>query len=107
MKHNISSDRHLNPALAHEAGILRGGLLAQANANPLPPRFIAEPSKTSPSVFITDSTTGKQVEVPLFAYGDVRKVLATLFPSNETTSAEAFLPVGCITNDGKLVTKQK
>jgi hypothetical protein len=24
---------------------------------------------------------------------------------NETTSKESFLPVGCITNDGKLVTK--
>lgn len=78
-KHEIKSDEKLNPQLKEEVTTLRGGILSQAEKNELPSRFSVKSADNSPSMIITDNDTGKQVKVPLFAYGDVRKVLNKLF----------------------------
>lgn len=74
-----SQDKHLNPQLKEAVQGLRGGIVAQANKNPIPERFMCEPHPDHPRVIITDTETGKTTDVPLFAYGEVRKVLTELF----------------------------
>lgn len=76
----ISSDNRLNSVLKKELSTMRGVMVIQAETLPLPRRFKVEPSKHNPTIFITDTTSKKTVEVPLFAYGEVRKALASLFP---------------------------
>lgn len=79
-KHAITSDARLNPRLKAEVQTLRGGIVAAANQRPLSKRFVVEAVASAPSMKITDLTTRKSAEVPLFAYGEVRDVLTTLFP---------------------------
>lgn len=78
-KHFIDSDRSINPTLMHQMGSLRGAIVVQAEKNKLPQRFVSIPVESSPSFIIKDTLTGKTVEVPLFAYGEVLKVLGELF----------------------------
>jgi hypothetical protein len=77
--HALESDAEKNPALREELGELRGGIMAQAHRNPLPARFQEQACSDRPAVCITDSTTGRQVTVPLFALGEVRQTLNGLF----------------------------
>ena len=79
MTMKITSDNNLNPSLAAQVQDVRGGLLEAAESKPIPPRFLTEQNEQSPSVCITDSLTGHNVDVPLFAYGAVREVLHRLF----------------------------
>ena len=74
-----TSDKDLNPQLKEQVQGLRGGIVAQAHNRPIPDRFICEGHPDRPAVIITDSETGKQVTVPLFAYGEVRTTLSALF----------------------------
>src|SRR5690606_35012913 len=78
-KHTISTDSELNTQLKEEVSTLRGGIMDQADKNKLPARFTVEPHNDSPRMIITDTETSRSVEVPLFSYGEVRKVLNTLF----------------------------
>lgn len=78
-KHIISSDSKLNPVLKEEVTSLRGGMLAQAEKNQLPSRFEVQSHKEFPSMIIRDRKSGNITEVPLFAYGEVRRVLNDLF----------------------------
>lgn len=57
---------------------LRGLIGGQAEKNPLPSRFKIDASK-SPKIVIEDTSTGRKSEVPLFAYGNVRKTLNDFF----------------------------
>lgn len=75
----IKSDEEANEALAEELGGLRGSMLAAAEGREMPARFSAEPHGERPAMIITDSETGRQTMVPLFAYGDVRRTLTELF----------------------------
>lgn len=78
-RHEIASDARKSPQLREELGSLRGGMVQAAEKRPLPARFTAQASPTRPSYTITDSETGKSATVPLFAYGEVREALASLF----------------------------
>jgi hypothetical protein len=78
-KHSISSDESLNRPLKEDVTTLRGGIVDQAEKVELPSRFAVEPHKDLPRMIITDTETDKSIEVPLFAYGEVRKVLSSLF----------------------------
>lgn len=78
-KHVISSDKRLNPQLKEEVSSLRGNISEQAEKNELPSRFVVEPHDDLPKMIIKDTITGKTSEVPIFAYGEVRKVLGDLF----------------------------
>lgn len=78
-KHSISSDEKSNPVLKEEITSLRGGMLAQAEKIELPSRFEVESHKERPRMIIKDKETGKVTEVPIFAYGEVRKALHDLF----------------------------
>lgn len=50
-----------------------------ADSEVLPVRFEVEDHPKKPSVKITDTTTGKETIVPLFAYREVSKALNELF----------------------------
>ena len=76
----VSSDNRLNPALAAEVGGLRGGMLAAAEARPLPARFSAVPHPDRPAMVVVDEQTGRSTTVGLFAYGALREALTDLFP---------------------------
>lgn len=75
----ISNDKTCNPELREEVQSLRGGLVSVAERNELPERFQVTPNKDHPRMEITDNTTGRTTVVPLFGYGEVRKVLNDLF----------------------------
>lgn len=75
----IKRNNQTNPELAKQAQEVRTAIVSAAEKNSLPSRFKVKPSKTSPSMIITDSKTGKKTKVPLFAYGEVRKALTQLF----------------------------
>lgn len=49
----------------------------QGKKNPIPSRFIVEDLDNC--VIIIDGQTGRMSEAPLYAYGDIRKVLNDLF----------------------------
>lgn len=72
-------DRWLAPALARRLGEVRGGMMAVAEAHPLPPGLVARPTR-HPRIEIAHLATGRTMQVGLFAYGAVRKALAELFP---------------------------
>ncbi len=72
-------DRRVAPALARRLGEVRGGMVAAAEAHPLPPGLSARPTG-HPRVEIAHPSTGRSVEVGLYAYGAVRKALGELFP---------------------------
>ena len=75
----ISTDKSLNPALQKEVQSLRGIFMDAAAAHPMPSRFVASCHPDKPAMIITDTSTSKQATVPLFAYGEVRSTLYTLF----------------------------
>ncbi len=77
--HAIKSDNRLNPQLRAEVQGLRGAITSQAESVQLPRRFVATPSTLKPEIAIRDTVTGKLAHVPMFAYGEVRRVLAELF----------------------------
>ena len=76
----ISGDDALNPTLAAELGGLRGGMLAAAEARPLPARFSAVPHPDRAAMVVVDEQTGRSTTVGLFAYGALREALTDLFP---------------------------
>ncbi|QST02469.1 hypothetical protein IMZ31_23760 (plasmid) [Pontibacillus sp. ALD_SL1] len=78
-KHEISSDKKANSALQEELGELRGGIVDQANRQAMPARFKVKAHKDAPRMILTDTETDRTVEVPLFAYREVRKALHGLF----------------------------
>lgn len=78
-KHTISTDSNLSKSLKEEVTSLRGGIVGQANKNKIPSRFEVEMHKDLPRAIITDAETHKSIEVPLYAYGEVRKVLNCFF----------------------------
>lgn len=71
----VTTDEHLNPALKKEVQTLRGMI----NKGPESPRFVKEPCTDQPAYKITDTETGKQVIVPLFALAEVMEALTKLF----------------------------
>ena len=75
----ISSDKNCNNVLREEVQGLRGGIKAQAEKHELPAWFEATPHPDRPAMIIEDTMSGKSTIVPLFAYGEVRKVLTDLF----------------------------
>lgn len=58
--------------------VLSGMIAVAAERNPLPERFFTLPA-AGPAVYVHDKQTGRRAEVPLFAYGEVRRVLSELF----------------------------
>ena len=74
----IKSDEMLNDVLQEQVSTLRGGILSQTLKEESK-RFTVTPSTEQPTVFITDTTTGKQAEVALFASRGVLETLNTLF----------------------------
>lgn len=73
----IKTDERLNEQLQEEASTLRRLIID--NNKTYSTRFVTTESKDSPSMFITDTETDKTIEVPLYAFGDVMKVLRELF----------------------------
>ena len=69
----------MNPALRADISEVRGSIIDAAEKIPMPARFTVAPSLHSPSVIVTDSETGRSVQVPLFGYGVVRETLTGLF----------------------------
>jgi hypothetical protein len=78
-RHSIVSDESLNKQLKEDVQDLRGCILGSAEKQPLPDRFTVTASKDKPEMIITDNKTGKSTLTPLFAYGEVRRVLSDLF----------------------------
>ena len=78
-KQAVRGDEKFNPALREEIQTLRGGLYTAAEQQPLPSRFTTEPDPNRPAVIITDTTSGRQCTVSLYAYREVRGVLTELF----------------------------
>jgi len=79
----IKSDEKLNPELKKQIQETRSVILEQATKIEMPSRFKSEKSNSSPTMIITDTTTNRKADVPLFAYGNVRKVLSNLFSSEK------------------------
>ena len=75
----IKSDKKLNPALAEEVQGVRGILVDSAESNPIPERFTVQASSEGPYMYIVDNETNRTSKVPLFAYGQTRRVLTELF----------------------------
>ena len=71
----IKTDNKLNPQLKREVQTLRGMINTGVNSE----RFKKAPCKDKPGYIVTDTQTGKQVMVPLFALSDVMNVLNALF----------------------------
>lgn len=79
MRHNISTDRRLNPELRAQVSEVRGGLVAQAHTQELPARFVETPLEDRPAVRLLDTATGRELEVPLCDLYGVRRALAYFF----------------------------
>ena len=75
----ISGDRYMNEDLRREIIPLRGSIVAAAERLPVPSRFEVRPHPDASAIVITDAATGREITVPLFAYGEVRRVLDGLF----------------------------
>lgn len=71
----IETDNKLNPQLKREVQTLRGMINTGVNSE----RFKKDACKDKPGYIVTDTQTGKQVMVPLFALSDVMNVLNALF----------------------------
>jgi hypothetical protein len=69
----------MNKALRKQVKGLQAGIMGAAEQNPLPQRFTVDPVSGKPFVRIHCLSTGKLAEVPLFAYGEVRKVLSAFY----------------------------
>ena len=78
-RHFVTADKDLNPDLANQVATLRGGIVGQANKMKKNDKFTYELSVSSPEARITNNENGKSTIVPLYAYGDVIKVLNELF----------------------------
>lgn len=74
----LKQDERLNSELQKEVSELRDGMFSQIKKEESR-RFVAKPSNENPSTIITDTITGKTVEVPLFASREVLMVLNALF----------------------------
>jgi hypothetical protein len=74
----IKSDENLNEVLQEQLADLRDDILSQTLKEESK-RFLVTPSTEKPTVFITDTVTGKQAEVALFASRVVLETLNTLF----------------------------
>jgi hypothetical protein len=74
-----SGDSRLDPELARQLGSMRGGMVAAAEAQPMPPRFSAVPHPDRPAMVVVDEETGRSTTVGLYAYGATRQALQDLF----------------------------
>ena len=74
----LKQDERLNSELQKEVSELRDGMFSQIKKEESS-RFVANPSNENPSTIITDTITGKTVEVPLFASREVLMALNVLF----------------------------
>ena len=79
LRMKIKGDENLDPALAEEVQGVRGIILGEAESNPLPKRFTAQAASDGPYMYIVDNETNRTTKVPLFAYGETRRVLTELF----------------------------
>ena len=75
----ISGDARKSPGAAHEIAVLRGHLIATAEATPMPDRFSAIPHPDRPAMIVCDEDTGRSAAVALHAYGELRQALHALF----------------------------
>lgn len=87
---NCSMDDHRSPEGRQLIGEMRGGMLAAAEANPLPDRFSAVPHPDRPAMIVCDEVTGKSCTVGMFAYGAVRQALTDLFATEPTLTDVAW-----------------
>jgi hypothetical protein len=78
-KLGVRNDANLNPAARDRLQSLPGAMASSAEQQPIPPRFTAESDPNRPAFIITDTETGRQATVPLFAYGAARAMLVELF----------------------------
>jgi hypothetical protein len=78
MKIDIDTER-LNSTLRKQVKGLRSSMREVAEQNTIPDRFAVAPVANGPYMLITDTLTSKQVQVPIFAYSEVRKALNELF----------------------------
>jgi hypothetical protein len=62
-----------------DVSLLRGGMIGQI-LKETSTRFTVEPSIDTPTVWITDTITGKQTQVPIFAARATVCALNDLFP---------------------------
>jgi hypothetical protein len=81
---NESPDSHRNReqkprTIADEIQPLQSSILDAAERHPVPDRFVITPAASMPRMHILDMVTGRSSQVPLYAYGEVRRVLADLF----------------------------
>ena len=74
----IKQDELLNSKLQKEVSELRDDMFSQIKKEESS-RFITKASNENPCTIITDTLTGKTVEVPLFASREVLVALNTLF----------------------------
>lgn len=74
----IKSDECLNSELQKDVSEIRDGMFSQIKKEESK-RFVTKPSNENPCTIITDTVTGKTVEVPLFASREVLVALNTLF----------------------------
>lgn len=74
-KLEINSDLQLNTELRDEVQSIRGMI----NTGEETSRFKKEYAKDKPQIVITDTITGKQTSVPLYAASNVMTALAELF----------------------------
>ena len=75
----LRGDDKLNPQLKKEVQSLRQAFKNTAEEQPIAERFDVAQSVDRPGMWVTDKATGKEVFVPLFAYGTVRRILSALF----------------------------
>ena len=73
MNHQLRHEKQ-----ADEITSLRGTLVQQVQAV-TSDRFTAVPSVDTPTMWITDTTTERAIQVPLFVAREVLKALDTLF----------------------------
>jgi len=75
----ISTDKQSNTQLAAQLAGVRGGMVAAAEAAPMPVRFDAVPHPDQRAMIITDIETGRSSTVALCHYRGVRETLSALF----------------------------
>ena len=71
----IDSDEILCPELKEKVQALRSAINKGKESN----RFIKTPRTDSPAYTVTDTVTGKEVIIPLYALSEVMEALTTLF----------------------------
>lgn len=82
-RHTIASDIDASPMMRRALQVRRGSMVEVAEMQVTSNRFRFIPMEAKPAFIVVDKVTGKESEVSIFAYAQLRRILGELFPEDE------------------------